>query len=203
MAAPAVRCACACAMLLAALACAGLAFVQTPLPAHGRPKQAQPHAAVHREAGAPEAVPTTSATGDAWRVALAACAALLVALVPISGAEAARSGGRMGGMRSMPPPQRSQQQRAQPGPRFSSGPNISIGVGPVIAPPMFGPPLLGPPMGLFGPPMLPVPVPSMGPSVSDQIMQDQQRRDERQMDSQKAQIEALQKEIAELKAKRQ
>mmetsp|Transcript_60158 Transcript_60158/g.120478 ORF Transcript_60158/g.120478 Transcript_60158/m.120478 type:complete len:94 (+) Transcript_60158:3-284(+) len=91
----------------------------------------------------------------------------------------------------------------QSGPRFSGGPNISIGVGPMIAPPMFGPSLFGPPMGLFGPPMLPVPVPSMGPSYSDQMIQDQQRRDERQMDSQKAQIDALQKELAELRAKKQ
>lgn len=149
--------------------------------------------------------PATATIGSVWRVALAVSAALLVALVPTNGAEAARSGGRMGGfgggMRSTPPPQRSQQQQQQTGPRFSSGPNISIGVGPMIAPPMFGPPLLAPPLGLYGPPI--VPVPSMGPSFSDQMIQDQQRRDERQIDSQKAQIEALQKEITELKAKKQ
>mmetsp|Transcript_5576 Transcript_5576/g.17822 ORF Transcript_5576/g.17822 Transcript_5576/m.17822 type:complete len:208 (-) Transcript_5576:368-991(-) len=198
-----------CSALLVALVCADLAFVQPPLSllsrsAPGR-TQRQPLAA--QAADVAETVSTARASSEAWRVALAACAALLVALLPISGAEAARSGGRMGGMgggmRSAPPPQRSQEQ-AQSGPRFSSGPNISVGVGPMIAPPMFGPPMLfGPPMGLFGPPMLPLPVPSMGPSVSDQMLQDQQRRDERQMDSQKSQIDALQKEIAELKAKRQ
>merc|ERR550534_485160 len=111
-------------------------------------------------------------------------------------------GGFGGGMRA--PPQQSQQ-RAQPGsaPRISSGPNLSIGVGPMFAPSLFGPPLLAPPMGFFGPPVVPVPVPSMGSSVSDQLLKDQQARDERQIDGQKAQIEALQKELAELKAKRQ
>merc|ERR1719419_602469 len=115
-------------------------------------------------------------------------------------------GGRMGGGGMRAPPQRPQQ-RAQPSaaPRISTGPNISIGVGPMIAPPLFGPPLLAPPMGFgfFGPPVVPVPVPSMGSSVSDQLLKDQQARDERQIDGQKAQIEAMQKEIAELKAKRQ
>eukprot|EP00420_Gonyaulax_spinifera_P030615 CAMPEP_0197875116 /NCGR_PEP_ID=MMETSP1439-20131203/4459_1 /TAXON_ID=66791 /ORGANISM="Gonyaulax spinifera, Strain CCMP409" /LENGTH=79 /DNA_ID=CAMNT_0043494299 /DNA_START=32 /DNA_END=271 /DNA_ORIENTATION=- len=79
---------------------------------------------------------------------------------------------------------------------------MGVGVGPVIAPPMFGAPLLGPPMGFFGPPVVPLGVP-FGPSYSDRMIQDQQRQDERQMDNNQSKIEALQKEIAELKAKRQ
>jgi len=166
------------------------------------------------EVGAAEETPAVNAVSDTWRMALAVCAALLVALVPLDSAQAARSGGRMGGfgggmrmggfggggggMRGQAPRMNPQMRG---GPRFSGGPNVSIGVGPMLAPPLFGPSLLAP--SLFGPPMLPVPVPSMGPSVSDQLMQDQQRRDERQIDTQKAQIDALQKEIAELKAKRQ
>jgi len=79
------------------------------------------------------------------------------------------------------------------------GPNINIGVAPVISP--FGGAFLGP--SLFGPPMLPLPVPSFGPSLSDRMIEDQQRRDERQIDGQQAKIEALQKELQDLKAKRQ
>merc|ERR1740116_432486 len=102
-----------------------------------------------------------------------------------------------GGMRSGPPTSRSA------GPSRMGGPNINVGVGgPVIAPPMFGSPFMRPSIGFF-PPILPLPVPSFGPSYSDQMIQDQQRRDERAMDGQQGKIEALQKEIAELKAKRQ
>merc|ERR1719362_1798203 len=127
--------------------------------------------------------------------------AVLVALMPLSGAEAARSGGRMGGMgggarRAMPPPQAQRQGAAR------SGPNVSIGVGPMIAPPIYGSPFFGPPMGLFGPPLL-VPGPSFGPSNTDRALQNQQQQDERLLDSQKMQIESMQREIAELKAKKQ
>merc|ERR1719214_188695 len=86
-----------------------------------------------------------------------------------------------------------------------SGPNISVGVGPMFAPPVFGPfggGFFGP--SLFGPTVLPVPVPfgGSGPSATDQMLQNQQRRDESQIDSQNRQIAALEKEIAELKAKK-
>merc|ERR1719433_2618093 len=102
-----------------------------------------------------------------------------------------------GARRAMPPP------RAMPSPQAARpGPNISVGVGPMIAPPMYGSPFLGPPMGFFGPPLL-IPGPSFGPSNTDRALQDQQQRDERALDSQKMQIETLQREIAELKAKKQ
>jgi len=139
-------------------------------------------------------------SSSAWRMLAAVCVAVLVALLPLSGAEAARSGGRVGGMgggvRTMPPPQAQRQEAVRP------GPNISVGVGPMIAPPMYGSPFLGTPMGFFGPPLL-LPGPSFGPSPTDRALQDQQQRDERLMDSQKMQIETLQQEIAELKAKKQ
>jgi len=199
------------AAALAASAFAGSCFVQPPLPKSDQPVLTKwMHAPEVAHGVDMPAEPATAAISSSWRMALAACAALLVALVPMGDAQAARSGGRMGGMgggmRSAP--QQRPGRQAQAGPRFSTGPNISIGVGPMIAPPLFAPPMFGspffgPPMGLFGPPMVPVPVPSMGSSMSDQILQDQQRRDERQMDTQKSQIDALQKELADLKAKRQ
>merc|ERR1719362_2599532 len=146
-------------------------------------------------------MPAEASSSSAWRMMAAVCAAVLIALLPLSGAEAARSGGRMGGMgggarRAMPPPQAQRQGAAR------SGPNVSIGVGPMIAPPIYGSPFFGPPMGLFGPPLL-VPGPSFGPSPTDQALQNQQRQDERVFDSQKMQIESLQREIQELKAKKQ
>jgi len=148
-----------------------------------------------------DAKPEEMTSSNSWRMIAAVCAAVLVALLPLSGAEAARSGGRMGGMgggarRSMPPPQAQRQEQVRP------GPNISIGVGPMIAPPMYGSPFLGPPMGFFGPPLL-IPGPSFGPSNTDRALQDQQQRDERLLDSQKMQIESMQREVAELKAKKQ
>ena len=139
-------------------------------------------------------------SSSAWRMMAAVCAAVLVALLPLSGAEAARNGGRMGGMgggarRSMPPPRPQRQEAVRP------GPNISVGVGPMIAP-MYGSPFLGSPFGLFGPPLL-IPGPSFGPSPTDRALQDQQQRDERFLDSQKMQIESLQRELTDLKAKKQ
>jgi hypothetical protein len=67
---------------------------------------------------------------------------------------------------------------------------------------MYGSPFLGSPFGLFGPPLL-IPGPSFGPSPTDRALQDQQQRDERFLDSQKMQIESLQRELTDLKAKKQ
>jgi len=195
--------------LMAALTVASWTFAQPPLSGPTRPGARRP-AASGRSVSfseAKEGAQPAVEAGGAWRVAAALCAALLVALVPVDGAQAARSGGRMGGMgggmRRGPPPSRAPQQprsRFGPGMGATARPNISIGVGPVISP-MYAPPLFGSPFGLFGPPV--VPVPFGGPSNTDQMLQEQQRRDERLLDSQKAEIDALQREIAELKAKKQ
>jgi len=132
--------------------------------------------------------------------AVAALAAvLMVGSVPAP-AEAARSGGRMGGMgsaarRAPPPPARSAQRASGGG-----STNINIGVSPVISP--FGYGGFGYGGFGFGPTILPVPFGGMGPSASDQMLQQQQRRDESTLDNQARQIDALQKEIAELKAKK-
>merc|ERR1719471_786443 len=106
-----------------------------------------------------------------------------------------------GGARRAAPPARTQRNMQQSGPGFG-GPRSSInfGVGPMLAPSMFGPPLLVPPMGLFGPPVMAVPTPFGSPSFMDQALQDQQRRDKQQINGQQAQIDSLQKELAELKA---
>jgi len=142
---------------------------------------------------------------DWWGLRASACAtlALLLALLPMDAAEAARSGGRMGGSRSF---------AARPGPRVGSrvgprgggfgGPRVSIGIGsPLIAPMSpFGVAPLSPFGYGFG---VPVPLgsigPSPGPSVNDQMLQNQQVQDERKIDEQKQEIATLKKELEELK----
>jgi hypothetical protein len=163
----------------------------------------------------------TSPMHASLRFVAAIAAAVLVALVPLQSAEAARSGGRMGGsssfFRSRPMPRPTMPKSsfnaassaragvAMPRPGIGatvSRPNISIGVSPIIAPPVFGSPFgfgFGG-FGLFGPPILPIPVPS-GPSASDQVLQNQQAQDERQIDEQKSEIQELKKQIEELKTK--
>eukprot|EP00440_Ansanella_granifera_P060013 gb/GFBE01065045.1/.p1 GENE.gb/GFBE01065045.1/~~gb/GFBE01065045.1/.p1 ORF type:complete len:207 (+),score=28.93 gb/GFBE01065045.1/:1-621(+) len=194
----------------AAASIAGLTFVAPRAPA-----RAAPRAEVTTGSwAAPEVGPAVQAPVEeaAWggvlRGALAVCAAFLVAMMPMQGAEAARSGGRMGGAtsaRARPPPPRSTAGATRSsGPRISSGPNVSIGIGaPMYSPFGFSPfgfsPFGG--FGLFGPP-LPLPVPS-GPSNTDQMIQNQQLQDERKLDEQKQEIAALQKEIQALKAQRQ
>ena len=155
---------------------------------------------------------SSNCQADWWGLRASACAtlALLLALLPMDAAEAARSGGRMGGSRSF---------AARPGPRVGSrgfggprvsgggfgGPRVSIGIGsPLIAPMSpFGVAPLSPfgygfgvpvPLGSIGP------SPGSGPSVNDQMLQNQQVQDERKIDEQKqGEIATLKKELEELK----
>ncbi|CAE8618537.1 unnamed protein product [Polarella glacialis] len=206
-------------LLVAGLVCVclagSLAFV-SPAPPAGA---SQSHrflaasAAALPPAGAAEQVSESThvkevdALGGALRAMAAVCAALMVALVPLQGAEAARGGGRMGGgggriggssFRARPSPPRQAMPRGNSGAGRSSGPNISIGV----APPMYG---YGGGFGGFGMPFGGFGMPfggfgMMNNSGNDQMLQNQQRRDESQLDGQKSQIADLEKQIAELKA---
>mmetsp|Transcript_81764 Transcript_81764/g.210556 ORF Transcript_81764/g.210556 Transcript_81764/m.210556 type:complete len:220 (-) Transcript_81764:228-887(-) len=208
------------ALLAAAAALSGLAFVAP----HNGPGSSQRADALHaaavrnsrpvraeaaETAVQPSAQASSASGAGALRAAVALLAALVVAFVPMDGAEAAMRGGRMGGgrmgggmgRRAAPPPRAPRSSVPFGGGR--SGPNISLGVGPMFAPRFFGPPIFAPPV--FGPPILPVPVPvpvPSGPSVSDQMLKDQQFRDERTIDQQTSQIQELQKEIQDLKAKK-
>mmetsp|Transcript_91976 Transcript_91976/g.231245 ORF Transcript_91976/g.231245 Transcript_91976/m.231245 type:complete len:211 (+) Transcript_91976:134-766(+) len=194
---------------MALLAISDLTFISpSSSPAVRVPSQTSSASALQARGPSAEDVPMAPSHAEGfapWRLGAAVLMALLLALVPLDGAEAARSGGRMGGTARRAAPQRSapSQRQQQGGGGFArgGGPNISIGVGPMFAPPIFAPsPFFAPP--LFGPPILPVPIPS-GPSAQDQIIRDQQSRDERTIDQQKMQIEQMQKEIQELKAKKQ
>jgi len=154
------------------------------------------------EAISAEAPPAADAS-NFLRTALAVIAALAVAIVPMSDAQAARSGGRMGGGGGM----RGGMGRSAPPPRSAARSNTNVNIGVGVAPPIYGggfgmgfgspfgfgmpffPPLFGPTIAIGG-----------GSSAADQQLQNQQRQDERMMDSQKAQIDSLQKQVEELKA---
>lgn len=202
----ALRAVAAAAALVALTVCGASAFVGSQPPQGGDHYASYSQRAVAQQgaaaAGAAEGEPMQVAS-SALRAALAIMAALAVAFVPMDGAEAARSGGRMGGGRmggrSAPPPPRAQaqsqtQRQAMP----SAGPTV------VVAPSPFGYGF-GSPFGfgmpLFGPPILPIPF--GGNSANDQMLKEQQNRDERVIDQQNLQIQQMQKELAELKAKKQ
>eukprot|EP00931_Biecheleriopsis_adriatica_P116748 TRINITY_DN9234_c0_g1_i1.p2 TRINITY_DN9234_c0_g1~~TRINITY_DN9234_c0_g1_i1.p2 ORF type:complete len:201 (-),score=47.94 TRINITY_DN9234_c0_g1_i1:105-707(-) len=192
---------------VAALLLGGLSFVAPEPPSTVRPRAGSAGTNRVSEIGTRDAIVTETlspeaAWGSALRSVLAICAALLVAMVPLQGAEAARSGGRMGGgtARASRPPPRAAPSTGGGAARMSSGPNISIGIGAPMYSPFGFSPFGG--FGLFGPPVLPLPVP-VGPSMNDRVIQNQQAQDERKLDEQKLEIQQLQKEIAELKAKKQ
>ncbi|CAK0851644.1 unnamed protein product [Prorocentrum cordatum] len=197
-------------MLLAALcALAGsVAYVAPPGATRPAPRTAPaataPAPAGGRTVPAADAAAEAPGAGAALRAALAACAALMVVLAPLQGAEAARSGGRMGGGggsmgRSSGPargaPARGPTARAA----TSSTTNVVIGGG--YSPfgfgygmPMFFPSPFG--FGGFGGGY------DRGPTATDQQLSSQQAQDERKMDAQSAEIAQLQREIADMKAKR-
>jgi len=151
---------------------------------------------------------------------LSILAALVVTFVPISEAQAAKSGGRIGGSAPSRRP-------APPPPRTVNKTTI-INKTTVVAPP---PVVVAPPVvvggygggygGGFG--MVVAPPPTVGdvivgavvgsainnaigggnrgygPSGTDRMLENQQRQDERQMDKQANQIEDLQRELQNLK----
>lgn len=152
---------------------------------------------------------------------LSIVAALALVLMPVE-AQAAKSGGRIGGTaaaaRSKPPP------RAAPKAPVASSTNKTtvINQTTVIAPP---PPVVAAPptgMGMGVAPVVVAPAPTLGdvfvgtviggainnaisgghhsgPSSTDRLLENQQRQDERQIDSQKAEIEQLKTEIQNMK----
>lgn len=197
--------------LALAILAAGCAFVPLPGPPTGRPEASIPERgsgplAGARAAVAPEAEEPGFFGGFARLASVAALAAVLLAVaMPTAPAEAARSGGRMGGMGGGMRMGGGGMGGGRGAPQQARGgrTNINIGVSPFgYGGGFYGGGLFGP--SLFGPTILPVPVPFGGGGVSrtDQALQSQQQQGERQMDGQSRQIEALQKELADLKAKK-
>ena len=182
---------------------------------------------VSLRASAPDA-PETQSPFRVGGAMLSIVAALALVLMPVE-AQAAKSGGRIGGTatsaRSKAPP--------RPAPKApaatSTNKTTVINQTTVIAPPppvVAAPPMgmgMGMGVGLAPAPVVVAPAPSLGdvvvgtviggainnaitgghhsgPSTADRMLENQQRQDERQIDNQKAEIEQLKAEINNMKA---
>lgn len=205
--------------LVAAAAGATMTFVGPAI--RSEPKVTQNR--VSLRASAPDA-PDAHESQSPLRVGgamLSIVAALALVLMPVE-AQAAKSAGRIGGTaaaaRGKPPP------RAAPKAPVASSTNKTtvINQTTVIAPP---PPVVAAPptgMGMGVAPVVVAPAPTLGdvvvgtviggainnaisgghhsgPSSTDRLLENQQRQDERQIDSQKAEIEQLKTEIQNMK----
>mmetsp|Transcript_57723 Transcript_57723/g.148494 ORF Transcript_57723/g.148494 Transcript_57723/m.148494 type:complete len:225 (-) Transcript_57723:276-950(-) len=178
--------------------------------------QGQPQAAE-----AEELISWTRYTGAAFSM----MAALVVVFAPISEAQAARSGGRIGGTAPS-------KKAAPPSSSKTINRTTVINKTTIVAPPPPPPVIIAPTvvpsygmgMGMMGAPVIVAPPPTLGevvvgaaisgaingsvmnsmannrgPSTTDRIMENQMRQDERQMDRQASQIDDLQRQIAEMK----
>eukprot|EP00435_Cladocopium_sp_Y103_P053610 s1706_g17.t1 len=174
---------------------------------------------VSLRASAPNA-PETQSPLKVGGAMLSIVAALALVLMPVE-AQAAKSGGRIGGTaaaaRSKPPPRAAAKAPAA----SSTNKTTVINQTTVIAPP---PVVAAPPMGMgMGvAPVVVAPAPTLGdvvvgtviggainnaitgghhsgPSSTDRLLENQQRQDERQIDYQKAEIEQLRAEIQNMK----
>lgn len=209
--------------LVAAAAGATMTFVGPAI--RSEPKVTQNR--VSLRASAPDA-PDAHESQSPLRVGgamLSIVAALALVLMPVE-AQAAKSAGRIGGTaaaaRGKPPP------RAAPKAPVASSTNKTtvINQTTVIAPPppvVAAPPMgMGMGMGMGVAPVVVAPAPTLGdvvvgtviggainnaisgghhsgPSSTDRLLENQQRQDERQIDSQKAEIEQLKTEIQNMK----
>eukprot|EP00933_Yihiella_yeosuensis_P008529 TRINITY_DN11402_c1_g3_i1.p1 TRINITY_DN11402_c1_g3~~TRINITY_DN11402_c1_g3_i1.p1 ORF type:complete len:228 (+),score=63.43 TRINITY_DN11402_c1_g3_i1:97-780(+) len=152
--------------------------------------------------------------------AVSILAALALAVLPMEEAQAARSGGRIGGSapRARPPPP-----RPSPPPQASSSSNTTVINKTTIVSP---PPVMGGGYGYGGMGVVVAPPPTLGdvvvgsvvggainnaiyggshsysrgPSSTDMMLQNQQNQDERKLDDQARQIEQLKNDLASLKA---
>jgi len=208
----------------AALSLLAPAFVGAgAAPATGAPRAAVRRGALRATSMEGPEAPEAARLGGAVASLLAA---MLVALVPVAEAQAARTGGRIGS--SAP----SKREQARPAPRAAVPPRIvnkttivnkTVVVPPPPPPVVVAPPPVISPFGMAAAPVIvAAPPPTLGdiivgaavnsaihgaiastvphgPSVNDRIMENQIRQDERQLDRQAAQIEDLQREMRDLK----
>mmetsp|Transcript_74364 Transcript_74364/g.177170 ORF Transcript_74364/g.177170 Transcript_74364/m.177170 type:complete len:220 (+) Transcript_74364:85-744(+) len=154
-------------------------------------------------------------TGKMTRALLSMVAALVVTFAPLAEAQAARSGGRIGGSapsaRPRPPPSRSSPPQATKERVIERNTTIIQ-----QAPPMMGAPMMMAPAPSLGDIVVGTAVqgavggavsgavrgamaPPPGASGTDRMLENQMRQDERQMDKQSNDIEDLKRQLAELK----
>mmetsp|Transcript_79494 Transcript_79494/g.140307 ORF Transcript_79494/g.140307 Transcript_79494/m.140307 type:complete len:215 (+) Transcript_79494:72-716(+) len=210
----ALRGICIAALLLAAFG--NLAFVgpaETPQPKSLRASRGY---GKFEAADVAEEVETSSPLrfGGAF---LSVLAAIALAILPLE-AQAARSGGRMGGSapaaRRAPPPRAPTSSSATtvnktvinkttvvaPPPVMGGGYGMGMGMGVVVAPPpTIGDVIVGSVVGgainnaMYG-------GHNHGYSSTDRMLENQQRQDERQLDNQSRELEQLRSELQQLKA---
>jgi len=218
-------------MLLPAMVAAALLVASVPVGSFVGPapvaRQAPPRAVlVLRAVGSDAEASAEDGAFDLRRMgstAAAWCLALIVALVPLAGAQAAMTGGRIGGSaqaaRQAPPPpartssnvihrttviNRTTTVYAPPPPPvvvMAPAPVFGMGYVPVVyaPPPTLGDLIVG---AAIGSAISSAVHHNSGPSGNDRILENQQRQDERQMDRQAAQLEDLQRELAQLKVQK-
>jgi len=194
------------------LGCATMAFVgsSTPHAAGNHDGPAQVNKRFLR--GSELLAPAQEQAASSWPLkfggaALSLLAALLVALMPAAEAQAAKMGGRMGGTASS-------QQRSKPPPPRAQAPSTTINRTTVVnktvvvvppAPVMVAPPVvMGPSVGdiIVGSVVSNAISNTMMPRVptgTDQMLANQQRQDERQMDKQEAEFNRLRQEVQDMK----
>jgi len=184
-----------------------------------RVRSASPEANAARDAGE---------AASPWRLggaALSMVAAIALALMPMEEAQAAKSGGRIGGSapaaRRAPPPR-----PAAPKAATTTNNTTVINKTTVVAPPpVVAAPAMGYGYGYGGVGMVVAPPPTLGdvvvgtvvggainnamyggmnrgPSTTDRMLDNQQRQDERQMDRQASEIDQLKMQISQLQAER-
>mmetsp|Transcript_82186 Transcript_82186/g.100845 ORF Transcript_82186/g.100845 Transcript_82186/m.100845 type:complete len:204 (-) Transcript_82186:181-792(-) len=198
-------------LALAAAAWGAIAFVGPVVSPEPRTRVSLRASLKEPEQQAPEQSPLR--VGGAF---LSMMAALALVWLPVQEAQAAKSGGRIGGTASAA--------RSKPPPRapVASSKTTVINKTTVIAPPP--PPVVAAPMGVgFAPaPVMVAPAPTIGdvvvgtviggainnaitgghhsgPTNTDRMLENQQRQDERQIDNQQREIELLKSEIQNLK----
>ena len=160
---------------------------------------------------------------------LAMLAAVAFAFLPLQEAQAARSGGRIGGSASAA--RRAPPRAAPRAPAAAASSNTTVinRTTVVAPPPIVAPPVMAPSVGFgmgFGPaPVVVAPPPTVGdvivgsvvggainnamygghhsgPSTADRMLENQQRQDERQIDSQQREIDELKAQLNSLKAQK-
>jgi hypothetical protein len=191
-----------------------MSFVAPRAGVEKRSPQAQ-YAAEMRAAEAAEPVIDTSSPARLGGAFLSMLAALAVAFMPMGEAQAAKSGGRMGGGGAAKPINKTTVNKTvinkttviqqappvvAPAPVVVAAPMIIAAPAPSLGDMVVGAAVQGAVSGMVSGTMnRAMGGGSGGVSNTDRVLENQQRQDERQMDKQSNQIEDLQRELAAMK----
>lgn len=217
----------ACLLVVAMFGC--IAFVG-PVPPQQQPGSKSLSASWARDAmNGAEVADEEEAAASPFRiggVALSVLAALALAVLPVEEAQAAKSGGRIGGsapaMKRAPPPRPT----APAASSITKNTTVINKTTVVAPPPVVAAPVMGyGGVGMMAAPVVVAPAPTLGdivvgsvvggainnamygghhsgPTNTDRMLENQQRQDERQMDRQENEINQLKSQIAQLAAEK-